>query len=103
MNSPSPKIPVGLATVVGQAVAVLQFAATLLAFLTGDHTTKVQLAPELLTAATATQGIVLAGRYLQAHKALGQVVAVAREDAEVLGVLPSAAQEAAAPPPAGTV
>lgn len=58
-----PKIPVGLATIFGLALAAVEAGCALVLYLSGDHTT----ARELIGSTTVTSAVVKAGRYLQSN------------------------------------
>lgn len=84
----TPKVPVGFATVVGQLAAIAQFAGAVVVLVVGTKAQQGQAVLALLGGGSATQLTVLAGRYVQSHKLVGQLV----------DALPTLAQELAAPP-----
>lgn len=98
MNSPV-KIPIGFATVVGQLASIVQFVGATVVLVVGTKTHQSQAVSVLFAGGGLTQLGVIAGRYLQAHKQIAQVVSHVEADASAL--LPSLATELAAPPPPG--
>lgn len=101
-TSAPPSVPVGVTTILGYLAGLVQVVLAAVCYVEGEHTA----AYALLGTGNANGLLVLAGRYLQAHKLIPTTVvhqlppvAPVAPVAPALTVVPTDAQEAADPPP----